>query len=163
MAAIVEKIRNVTGRPLEECAACIDGWVELAGSTTIGGVTYTRGWAPCKWCELGAKRFLHAVESGQKRWQPESDFTGTDIEPHGEPVGRKFVPNPEWLLEREAAGIPRAALQAITPRSVWPEAWRGSPAGPLLGSLGDADTTEIRRRRELALQAKNQAEQEGSP
>lgn len=136
-APTTSKIRNVTGH--EHCAACIDGWVELAGTTLVHGVEYTHGWAPCKWCEQGAKRYAH-VADGPRRYQPETDFTGTDIIPHSEEPGPRFTPTAQWLRDH---------------------GWRGST--PVIQSIGAPDAAEIRRRRALALQAKNEAEQEGSP
>jgi hypothetical protein len=92
------KIKNVTGR--DHCAACIDGWVELAGTVTIGDQTYTRGMAPCKWCELGLARWTRHPELAQ-------DFDGSDIVPPGVP-GRRCSP-PAELLERFRAIAPPVA------------------------------------------------------
>lgn len=161
-----QKVRNITGRPLERCAACVDGWVELAGSETIGGETYTRGWAPCKWCELGVKRYMRATEQTSdrkdphRRWQPESDFDGTDIIEPGTP-GPRFRPTAEWLRQREADGIKRGALMLVAPRSSWPPEWTVTQPETLVGRVGE-DETVADKRRQAQLEL-NRIHQEGSP
>lgn len=172
------------GQPVEWCGYCCnDGVVMLEGSTIVAGVQYSRGSAPCPWCMQGQLRYEEwssptAIQKGtdrqggkhvthHRRLEPASGFTMFDvIETPREPGGRNvFTPTPEWLLEREAAGIPRGALQAITRRSSWPAAWRADHADPVVGDLGLAEQEEIRRKQALALKAKNEAEreQEGSP
>jgi hypothetical protein len=172
------------GRPKSWCDYCAnDGVVMLEGSTRIDGVEYSRGSAPCPWCKQGELRFAEwsaptAVKKGtdrqggkhvnhHRRLEPASEFTMYDVLPSGrEPRGReRFTPTPEWLLEREAAGIPRGALMAITPRATWPTEWQAGRREAVVGDLGLAEQEEIRRKRALALQAKNEAEQEqeGSP
>jgi hypothetical protein len=172
------------GQPAEWCGYCCnEGVVMLEGSTIVGGVTYSRGSAPCPWCMQGELRYAQwssdtAEKRGtdrqggkhvthHRRLDPASGFTMFDVlDTPREPRGRDvFTPNPGWLLEREAAGIPRGALQAITPRNSWPPAWRSDHADQVVGDLGLAEQEEIRRKRALALKAKNEAEreQEGSP
>lgn len=129
------KTKNVSAA--EHCAACVDGWVELAGTTTIGGETYTHGMAPCKWCELGDRRYIHATDPAKPggRWEPQSDFDGGDIVTPGAP-GRKFTPDADFLRERIAAGNKREALQAMFPRRIWPPEWaEPEPGGDRLGAL----------------------------
>ena len=67
----ITRTRNVNGN--ETCAACIDGWVDLIGTKTIGGHTYSRGITACKWCELGGARWARHPELS-------TDYTGSDID-----------------------------------------------------------------------------------
>jgi hypothetical protein len=171
-------------QPTAWCEHCAnEGVCMLEGSTIIGGVTYSRGSAPCPWCMQGQLRYEEwssptAIKRGtdkqggkhvthHRRFEPASDFTMFDVLATARPQQRsdRFTPTASWLIEREAAGCPRGALMAITPRSVWPAEWRGSAPEPLVGDLGRSDAAEIRRKRQLAIEAKNQAEreQEGSP
>jgi hypothetical protein len=92
----IHKTRNVSGT--EECTICIDGWCELAGTETFNGHEYSRGWAPCKWCELGLKRFMRATNppidkhDHHHRWEPASRFTRDDVIPNNEPHGHRQHP-----------------------------------------------------------------------
>jgi hypothetical protein len=81
----IELVPNVDD-PERWCPACGNiGWVELAGSRTLHGITYSMGSAPCKWCQEGRARYLRAV--GQPRdkhdhhrpWRPAERFTAADI------------------------------------------------------------------------------------
>lgn len=125
----MEKQRNQTGR--EHCGACDDtGWVELAGTVTVGQTTYTRGMAPCKWCELGVARFMRHPDL-------ESDFDADEIVVP-DPQGPPFVPDTAFLREREAAGIPIGALKAMFPRKLWPAEWAHDATEPtMLGDLNE--------------------------
>jgi len=125
---VSEKIRNTTGRGY--CAACgNDGWVELAGTVTVGRTIYSRGMAPCKWCEMGDRRFQHhsAPRSGHGRYEPETNFTGSDIVPVGhEHPGRPFRPDVKflqrhrWVKNDELAAklSPGEVVEALEPITV---------------------------------------------
>lgn len=117
------KTRNVTGH--EHCAACIDGWVELAGTVTTGHTIYSRGYAPCHWCELGVSRF-------QRHPELESSYSGSDIIPPA-PPGRptrpvkppripflRAVPDPEADDAAEIAEKQRLAQIALETASQEP-------------------------------------------
>lgn len=90
----------------EYCEACGNsGWVSLLGWVTIGRQQYSRGSAPCKWCDQGGMRYAAAIapsgdRPGHKRWQPESDFTIEDVDPMGR--------DDEWDRRHK---IPRAKLR----------------------------------------------------
>lgn len=140
------KNRNITGN--EHCGSCIDGWVELAGTTKIGQTTYDRGRAPCHWCEQGLARF-------QRHPELESSYTGGDITPPPyDPTirGRAFRPDTAFLRERAAAGDSIPALQAMFPRRLWPAEWTPAPPKPNPLTESEADeVAEKQRRAHLAL------------
>lgn len=108
------KTRNVTGR--EHCDWCIDGWCELAGTIQVGQTTYSRGMAPCRWCELGIKRF-------ERHPELETNYGEADVEKPGAPgrVTRPAKP-PRAVLppvagpevdEREVAAKQKLAREAL--------------------------------------------------
>ena len=106
----VTKAPNVS-EPDAYCFRCGNlGWVELAGTLTRHGVTYDRGMAPCKWCELGQKRFQRAISpprdkhDAHRPWRPLEDFTEADIVPVGFPDGERPRP-PEEPLTRQLPGM----------------------------------------------------------
>jgi hypothetical protein len=165
------------GRPAAWCVYCSnEGVCMLEGSTTIGDTEYSRGSAPCPWCDQGQLRYAEwtapsgthkgADKAGGKhvthhrRFEPASEFTMYDVAAT-EPEARSevFRPTPEWCRERVEAGCSRAGVMAIVPRRCWPSEWTGS--GDAVEGL--RDTNEVARKRRLALEAKNQAEREGSP
>lgn len=156
------------GHPAEWCGYCSNSGVAmLEGTDHVDGVEYSRGSAPCPWCKQGELRYAEWTSdtgirkgtdrqggkhvSHHRRFEPRSDFTMYDVlETMPEPRrGGRFVPTREWLDEQRAAGVPRGALALL-------------PGGrALLPPIDDdAAVTEKRRR---ALEAKNHAEQEGSP
>lgn len=50
------RIKNDTAH--QHCNYCDDtGWCELIGTIKTHGYEYSRGSAPCKWCEIGLKRW----------------------------------------------------------------------------------------------------------
>jgi len=60
-----------------KCEACLNtGWVELAGTIMKWGVVYSRGSAPCKWCQEGLRRYSRMVELRQ---DPPSNYDWHDI------------------------------------------------------------------------------------
>ena len=142
---------NLTGH--EYCAACgDDGWVELVGTVTIAGTTYSRGMAPCKWCEVGQARYQHALSPPRngRRWIPESQFDGTDILPVGERPDhvKPFRPDTQFLRDRAAAGCSVASLQAMFPRKLWPSEWAEEAAKP--NPLVEDEAAEIAEKVEIA-------------
>lgn len=139
------RVRNVNGR--EQCAACIDGWVELRDR---------RGMAPCKWCEQGLARW-------QRHPELDGNFTGADIIPIGQ-RGPTFRPTAAFLLEREAVGDKREALMAMFPMRLWPSEWPRTapePAVAAMPGLGD-DPAEVQRKVQAAEIARRQVEAEES-
>jgi hypothetical protein len=89
------KVTNAHGVDEPWCIACGNtGYVHLAGGTGRTGVPgrpkprreeprYSTGGAPCKWCTLGRRRYLHALDtSGWK--QPLTDFEWDAVMPVGE-------------------------------------------------------------------------------
>lgn len=171
------------GRPTVWCEYCgNEGVVMLEGSETVGGVEYSRGSAPCPWCDQGQMRYEEwtaptAVQkatdrSGAKhvnhhrRLSVASDFTMYDVAATGpEPrrAAASFQPTPEWCREREAAGCSRGGIWLALGRhrkTAWPPEWGGPGQAGVLD-----DDASIAEKRRLAIDAKNQAEreQEGSP
>lgn len=81
-----DRIQNAEWNTDEWCDACGNsGWVELAGTTRVHGVTYSRGMAPCKWCELGWNRWTRAIGQPNGKgdhhrpWRPLERFDRTEI------------------------------------------------------------------------------------
>lgn len=68
------RINNTVGN--EHCRFCIDGWVELKGTLRVHGYEYSRGSAPCKFCELGLKRWARMKD---KRVPVDDSYTITDV------------------------------------------------------------------------------------
>lgn len=69
--------QNKTGG--EHCPVCLDdGIVTIKGTITKHGYTYSRGSAPCKWCEAGTASY---VKLQANRQDPASRFTLHDVEP----------------------------------------------------------------------------------
>ena len=133
----------------------------LEGTVTIDGHETSRGSAPCKWCDQGTRRYVEwtrptGLRKGHdaagkvhvafhRQLLPATDFTMYDVLPEpAEPrAADRFVPNAEWLREREASGIARGALQLLAPRRVWPSEWLAEPAA---GQLLDPVEPERPRR-----------------
>lgn len=81
-----QRTNNTTGT--EHCRYCLDGWVELKGTTKAHGYHYSRGSAPCKFCELGLKRWARMKE---KRVAVDDSYTAADVDlptPDEKPVSR---------------------------------------------------------------------------
>lgn len=92
------------------------GWVELAGTTTQHGITYSRGMAPCKWCELGRRRYEAATRKSTKGdphrpWRPLEDFTRDDVLPVGERDPRPA--KAKEPLVRELPGLDDAPVKDL--------------------------------------------------
>lgn len=106
-------IKNETGG--EYCRWCADeGWVELKG--TVDG--YSRGSAPCKWCETGMRRFQRMRElriekskdiaycHATDRRQIETDYGEDDVEaaldyqPVSQVEARKYLAQIRANMER---------------------------------------------------------------
>jgi len=99
---------NHTAPDDHHCHICDDlGWVELKGTTQQYGVTYSRGSAPCKWCEKGERYYERALAAPKdkhdhhKPWRPESDFTLDDV--HLPEVDDE--PLPKHLAKELIAGV----------------------------------------------------------
>lgn len=173
------------GQPRHWCGHCgNEGVVMLEGSTIVGGVEYSRGSAPCPWCLQGALRYdgwtsPTATTKGQDRQggkhvnhhrqlDPASGFTMFDVAETGREPRRadRFVPSAEWCRERAAAGCSRGSLWVALGhhrQTAWPPEW-AAPGHAAITTDAPSEADEIRRKRELALRAKNQAEhEEGSP
>lgn len=158
--------RDNHGRPKAWCRACCnEGVVMLEGTIQDGGHAYTRGSAPCKWCDQGALRAAEwQAKSGlrradlpghrekhvhyHKRLEIAYEFTEDDVLMTEEEPRRKdaFVPHARWLLEREAAGCNRLVLMRMAPRNAWPSEWAGTPLdteadGDLIGMLAGKKET----------------------
>jgi hypothetical protein len=76
--------QNITTH--DHCPICEDeGMVELKGTVTVHGVTYSRGSTTCKWCEEGARRYVRAISPPRgkndhhRKWQPAQDYTLEDV------------------------------------------------------------------------------------
>lgn len=87
---------NITGT--DTCPICQDdGIIELLGTITVHGVTYSRGSTTCKWCEEGLRRYVRAVspprnkDDHHRKWQPAQDYTLKDVhhEDHGRLLTKK--------------------------------------------------------------------------
>lgn len=84
--------KNRTDDDEPTCPVCQDdGWVILKGTTQSMGYWYSRGAAPCKWCEQGEIAYL-AIR--KNRVKPESNFTIDDVE--------GYDPTVEWIPKKEA-------------------------------------------------------------
>lgn len=139
--------RDNHGRTKAWCTKCCnEGVAMLEGATHIGGTTYTRGSAPCKWCDQGVLRAAEwqGASGVRKRQLPghrekhvtyhrrvdiASDYTTKDVLATTEEPRRKdaFVPYAAWLLEREAAGCNRLVLMRMAPQRAWPAEWADTP------------------------------------
>lgn len=65
---------------VDHCRPCDDtGWVELIGTVKQHGYSYSRGTAPCKWCEAGKRRYSRMLELRQPI---ESDFSLEEVDYH---------------------------------------------------------------------------------
>jgi hypothetical protein len=188
------------GRPAVWCDHCgNEGVVILEGTVTIDGQTYSRGAAPCLWCDQGALRYAawtapNAIQKGtdhsggkhtnhhRQLHQVESEYTMFDVLATGvEPRrGDVFRPTPEWCRERLKAGCTQRGLMAIVPRQAWPAEWASeflaipkksgdeAKCGPdrisadrtAIESIA-VDAGEVARKRQLAVEAKNEAERMG--
>lgn len=70
------RIKNDTGS--SSCPYCADeGWCLLIGTIKVHGYEYSRGSAPCKWCEIGLKRWARMKE---KRVPVDDSYTTTDVD-----------------------------------------------------------------------------------
>lgn len=115
-SAPLVKVSNVD-HPLEAwCSMCGNtGWCELAGTTTFLGVTYSRGMAPCRWCQLGAARFVRATSPPRdkadhhRQWAPLSRFSSSDVIPFGEQAPRPE--RSERPMIRELPGMDDAPVR----------------------------------------------------
>jgi hypothetical protein len=153
-----------------------EGVCILLGTTTIDGITYSRGSAPCLWCDQGTLRAAEwSSPSGQRkgtdrhgkghvnhhrRLEPESAYSMYDVEPTGpEPRrGDRFTPTADWCRQREQDGCSRGGLWialGIHRANAWPPEWP-EPRRALVERV-DIDAT-IAAKQALALQAKNEAE-----
>lgn len=91
----------------DPCPICHDdGIVILLGTTNHHGYEYSRGSAPCHWCEAGTEAFATARtrRTGSSRERPESDYTIEDVD--------GYDPHPEYPTKAEA----RSYLAAIRPQ-----------------------------------------------
>jgi hypothetical protein len=112
----IVKVSNVDN-PLEAwCSMCGNtGWVELAGTVRALGVTYSRGMAPCRWCQLGVKRFERATSPPRdkhdhhRRWEPASRFAAGDVIPFGEQTPRPA--RSDRTMIRELPGLEDAPVR----------------------------------------------------
>lgn len=167
------------GRPTAWCEWCgNEGVVMLEGSDMVGGVEYSRGSAPCPWCDQGELRYvewtapsgLHKGTDKQggkhvhhhRRIPAASEFTMYDVaETAPEPKRTdSFTPTAEWCREREAAGCSRGGIWValgIHRKTAWPPEWSGP------NSKNDLDDdASIAEKRRIALEAKNAAERESA-
>lgn len=136
------------------CSWCGNSGVAmLEGSVTVGTIEYSRGSTPCKFCDQGELVFAGWTStSGQRKGRDAggrvhvayhrqllvaTDYTLHDVELTGIEPKRsdRFVPDTEFLREREAAGVNRGALQAMFPRRLWPAEWTGERPQGVLGTL----------------------------
>lgn len=102
---------NVSG--VDHCWPCDDtGYVTLTGTIVRHGIAYSRGTAPCKWCELGKRRYGRLIELRQ---HPDSNFGIADVEgwdTDDEPVGREEAK--KYLAEiKRLWDQPRHSEQAL--------------------------------------------------
>jgi len=89
---------------VDRCRFCSDtGWVELAGTVKHHGVVYSRGTAPCKWCEQGKHRYVRAVDLKQ---HPESNFSESDVvvPDDGRPASRQEALAAIEQMRRQSVG-----------------------------------------------------------
>lgn len=129
------------------------GVVMLEGAMQVATTEYSRGSAPCKWCDQGQLRYAEWTSaSGQRRTKDatggahvtfhqrinaRSDYSLHDVELTGVEPRRseRFVPDAAFLAEREAAGVRREAMMAMFPRRIWPAGWSGPRPGGVLGVM----------------------------
>lgn len=137
---------NVSSR--DRCTLCIDGWVELAGTEKRLGVVYSRGRAPCKWCEQGKQRYERMVVLKE---HPDMNYEPRDVVvPDADP--RPFRPNADFLREMERDfKTPRSVLRGLYPRSIWPSEWPDAEPAPVLAGIPSTnETAEYERKKRAA-------------
>lgn len=122
MASVV-KVSNVDHSLEAWCRMCGNtGWCELGGTVVQLGVTYSRGVAPCRWCQLGVKRFERA-RTGPRPWSPASRFAESDVVPFGErEPAAEPAPGPVVRVLPGLEGAPVRDFEAAA-RSCY-SAWR---------------------------------------
>jgi hypothetical protein len=126
---------NKTGH--DRCRVCDDtGWVELIGTVKAHGVVYSRGSAPCKWCEVGKRRYARMLDLRQR---PESNFGIEDV----------VAMDDGWPVSKEQA---KAYIEAI--RRTW------AMPRPTEKALRNETPAEVEAKRRKAQQALEQAESE---
>lgn len=92
--------KNITDDREPTCGVCQDdGWVILNGTTYRHGYSYSRGSAPCKWCEQGEAAY---VAIRKHRVKPESNYTIDDVD--------GYDPKVEWIPKREARRLIRELI-----------------------------------------------------
>lgn len=100
----IDLVANIDDPELKWCPACGNtGWVELLGTIRLNGITYSRGSAPCKWCQQGRARYERAIgqpkgkHDHHRPWRPLERFTAEDVhhvgdrEPRPGRAGRPLV------------------------------------------------------------------------
>lgn len=118
----------------DRCFPCDDtGFVELKGTITRHGVAYSRGTAPCKWCEQGRRRYARMVELRQ---HPESNFGIEDVE--------------GWDADDRPVGRDEARRYIAAIQAQWSKPRPGEQA---LRIESNAEIERKRRQAEQALQA----------
>lgn len=91
----------------DPCPVCNDeGWVILLGTEQHHGYVYSRGTAPCHWCEAGTTAFTNARNrrTGTTREMAESNYSIADVD--------GYDPNPEYPTKAQA----RSYLATIRPK-----------------------------------------------
>lgn len=132
---------------VDKCSACADtGWVELVGTVKRHGVDYSRGTAPCKWCEQGRNRYAHMVA---ERQYPDTNFTLADVVmPDVDP--RPFKPDADFLREMERDfGTPRAVLRMLYPRRIWPSEWPAEAPAEVVEAIPGETRRDVEAKRKV--------------
>lgn len=97
--------QNLTNR--DRCSVCHDdGWVSLKGRTMTNGISYSRGAAPCKWCEAGTKAYEAAKKPHRRKDNVESNYKITDVD--------GYDPDPVFPTKSEAAAFLRAIMPNLS-------------------------------------------------
>lgn len=87
-----------------ECRVCLnDGWVILNGRETHLGLSYSRGSAPCHWCEAGTAAYTAAKK---RKDNVESNYRITDVE--------GYDPQPVFPTKKEAAEMLRSIMPNLS-------------------------------------------------
>jgi len=95
---------NVTER--DQCQVCMDdGWVSLKGRVRRLGYSYTRGSAPCRWCEQGTKAY-NAAKNRPKEPMVESNYGIEDVD--------GYDPEPIFPTKAEAAAFLRSIMPNLS-------------------------------------------------
>lgn len=87
----------------DPCEVCFnEGWVILKGTEHHHGYAYSRGSAPCHWCELGTKTFEQAKKRSKR---VESRYTISDVDGYDPKV--EYLPKAEArrLIKELVAGM----------------------------------------------------------